>query len=89
MKSIIYDHLSHDVFSVPYYLIIEGGQGHGKKHQSGTYKFVGSYLNPSQTEGKGQICLSSWCEDNKFKYVHAETMEELITKLTEFKLPNK
>lgn len=86
MKSIIYDHTKHDSISIPYYLKIEGGQGHGENYKSGKYKFVGTYLNPSQTEGKGTICLDKWCEQKGLKYVYSETIEELIEKLKDFKI---
>lgn len=70
-------------FMEPYNLIIEGGEGHGNKRLGGTYNFVGTYLNPRQTEGRNQTSLNIWCDDNELHYVTANTFEELLPKLVD------
>lgn len=83
MKNILYKH--GDVLSVLYYLVIEGGQGHGE-NKAGKYKFVGTYVNPSELEGRNGTSLEIWCDDQNIKYVHAETIESLIEQLNNFTL---
>jgi len=70
-------------FMFPYNLIIEGGEGHGKKRLGGTYSFVGTYLNHRQKEGRDMKSLDIWCDDNALPYVTADTFEELLPKLVE------
>lgn len=72
-----------NTFTIPYNLIIKGGEGHGKERLGGTYSFVGTYLNPRQEEGRNMKSLDIWCDDNELPYVTANTFEELLPKLIE------
>jgi len=79
MRNIIYKHETG--FSVVYYLLIEGGQGHGNKNLGGTYKFTGGYFNPTQLKGRKGLSLEKWCEDNNLNYEYSDTIEGLMFKL--------
>lgn len=82
MKNIIYKH--QGVLSAIYYLMIEGGQGHGKKHYGSKYHFVGTYMNPNELEDRNNISLEVWCEQKNIPYVFASTFNELVEKLEKF-----
>lgn len=87
MKAIITDHRTFNfMFSTPYYLTIEGGQGHGDTSKSGTYKFTATYLNPDQEKYRtmhrfGTMCLSAFCKEAKIKFWHADAIETLIEQM--------
>jgi len=82
LKNIIYDHCG--LFSVCYYLHIEGSTGHGNKGFGGTYNFVGGYFNPDELVGRDNVSLDIWCESNNLKYVTADNFPELVLKLSTF-----
>lgn len=73
-------------YSTNYFLNIEGGSGHGKKYQGGTYAYVAAYLNPSQEEyrvhfGNRISCLGAFCQSSGIKFWHADTLPELIEQI--------
>lgn len=80
MESVKYIHGS--TFSIPYYLVINGYPGIGSNN--GKFKFIGGYYYNSQLEGRGNIYLDVWCDDNHLNYVTADTFEELVEKLENF-----
>lgn len=72
--------------SNPYYLTIEGGSGHGKEGEGGTYKFTGAYLHPDQERHRvifvnRRSCLSSFCKRAGIKFWHANSIEELLQQM--------
>ena len=76
MKNIIWDFSRK--FSVPYYLTIEGEsdkQGH---------QFTGTYMHPFQLSNRNGTILSIWCKEKGINYVTADTIDELIIKLSNF-----
>lgn len=88
IRNIIYRFKSIQI-SIPYYLKIEGGEGHGKSYLGGTYNFVGTYLNPTELEGREGQSLEKWCEKNEIPFVTAKTFDELIKKLEIFDRTDK
>lgn len=79
-------------YSTPYYLTIEGGTGHGKKGQGGTYSFTGAYLSSNQNKhriilnGFGISCLSAFCDRAGIKFWHANSMDELVEQMKDVEL---
>lgn len=73
-------------YSIPYYLTIEGGTGHGGSG-GGKYKFSGAYLSSEQEKhriifnGHALSCLHAFCEKSGINFWHADTMEELIDQM--------
>lgn len=79
MKNIIYK--DERFYSIPYYLLIEGGQGHGNKALGGTFKFVAGYFNPTELDGRSLMSLEKWCEEQSLPFVTGHTFEEIVQKL--------
>ncbi|MEN5306794.1 hypothetical protein ABE425_04720 [Chryseobacterium cucumeris] len=70
--------------TVPYYLHIEGGTGHGNKQLGGTFNFTAGYFNPTELDGRGLVSLEKWCEQKNIPFVHGETFDEILSKLEKF-----
>lgn len=77
--------------SIPYFLKIEGGSGHGNSG-GGKYCFTGTYLSGEQERyriilnGYNISCLSAFCERAGIKFWYADTLEELTLKMKDLEL---
>lgn len=88
MKNIKSRLLVHkQAFSIPYGLIIEGYEGHGKREYGGQYAFVASYLHGGEHEGRDGITLDNWCRRKDIPFIHSNTFEDLVEQLKTFERP--
>ena len=85
VKSRIYVH--KPMWSIPYRLVIEGYEGHGKTSYGGTYKFVATYISSVELEKRGEICLEKWCEIKQIPFIHSDTFGGLTEQLKTFDRP--
>lgn len=67
-------------FSWYHFLHIQGGEGHGKTHLGGRFKFVIAYLTPdeaaNQTNEMGQSSLDIYCEDKSIAFGGGDTIQD-------------
>ncbi len=85
IKSRVFVH--KQMYSIPYRLKIEGGEGHGKRGLGGRYSFVATYISSYELEGRGEMSLDIWCDQNNIPYIHSKTFEDLCEQLETFDRP--
>lgn len=85
IKSRLFVH--KQIFSIPYRLIIEGYEGHGKRDYGGQYAFVATYLSSEEHEGRNGSTLDNWCKQNNIPFIHSQTFEGLVQQLETFDRP--